>query len=98
MFPSLDPRSVFAVLAALVLESAPLVGATGEPPGASDVAGRVVTKLATELERSYVYEDKGVAMAAALRAKAATGAWKDLTGRELALKRTLDVFTRICAV
>jgi hypothetical protein len=88
MFPSLDPRSVFAVLAALVLESAPLGGAAGEPHGASDVAAQVATKLAAELERSYVYEDKGVAMAAALRAKAATGAWKDLRGRELATALT----------
>lgn len=44
----------------------------------------VVTKLAAELERSYVFEDKGLAMAAALKSKSASEDWSKLDGDALA--------------
>ncbi len=44
----------------------------------------LVTKLAAELEHSYVFEDKGLAMAAALKSKSASGAWNALEGDALA--------------
>ena len=68
---------VFTFAAALLpLNPAPI----GEVVRPADLAA----KLGTELEKSYVFEDKGVAMAAALKSKSATGAWAGLEGEALA--------------
>lgn len=57
---------------------------SGEAVATRSVATEVAGKLAAELERSYVFEDKALAMAAALRSKTASGAWKGLEGDALA--------------
>lgn len=80
MFPPIDLRSLLAAVAPLLVGPSPV----GEPDLARSAASEVAAKLAAELERSYVFEDKGLAMAEALRAKAGTGAWDDLAGDALA--------------
>jgi len=65
------------------------VAFTFQPPSPASLgevarSAEVVTKLASELERSYVFEDKGIAMAAALKTKSASGAWDALEGDALA--------------
>lgn len=80
MFPPLDLRPLVVALAALLGDPMP----AGEPAAARSEAVEVAGKLATELERSYVFEDKGQAMAVALRAKSAAGAWTGLEGDALA--------------
>lgn len=84
----LDLRHLVAVCASLLLDaSAPDVPLGDATPAARAVA----TKLADELTRSYVFEDKGAAMADAVRAQAATGAWNELEGDALA-----DAMTATC--
>lgn len=75
----------------LVLNPCPSAPAnTGDDVGARPSAA-VALELAAELEKSYVLEDKAHAMAAALRAKAGSGAWDALEGRALA-----DALTQTC--
>ncbi len=89
MIPQLDLRTLTVALASLVVGVLP--EPAGEPAPARAASVEVATKLAAELERSYVFEDKGAAMAAALRAKAASGAWNSLEGDALA-----DALTETC--
>lgn len=86
MFQTVDLRPLAAALAALILDGSPPT-----PTPAASAQNEVATKLAAELERSYVFEDKGAAMAAALRAKTASGAWAGLEGPALA-----DALTATC--
>ncbi len=91
MNQALDPRSLAVVLASLLAGILPDPGPAGDPVAAHSASAAVATKLADELERSYVFEDKGAAMAAALRAKSASGDWKALEGDALA-----DALTETC--
>jgi len=76
MFPPIDLRPLAASLALFI--------AGGADKPAPSPAKDVATKLAAALEQSYVFADKGCTMAAALRTKAESGAWKDLEGDVLA--------------
>lgn len=75
--------SLSAASLLLVLNPFPLAPIAGDAAVARPGA-EVARQLATELEKSYVLEDKARAMAAALRAKAGSGAWDALAGKELA--------------
>lgn len=87
MYPPLDMRALAFVLAPFLAGDAP----PGEPVATSSGAAEVAARLATELERSYVFEDKGAAMARALREKTAANAWEGLAGQRLA-----DALTETC--
>lgn len=93
MLPVLDLRPLVLALAPFAVDAlVPGDPAPARPtPTSSSSSAEIATKLADQLERSYVFEDKGRAMAAALRAKAASGAWKDVEGRALA-----DALTDTC--
>jgi hypothetical protein len=84
MFQTLDLRPLAASLALF------LTGGSDKPAPASSPAQEVAVKLAGELEKSYVFEDKGHAMAAALRSKAESGAWNSLEGDALARALTQE--------
>ncbi len=77
----LDLRQLVAVCATILLDASEPNTPVGDP---SPFASEVATKLADELERSYVFEDTGAAMADAVRTRAASGAWNGLAGDALA--------------
>ncbi len=78
MFPPIDLRPLAASLALFV------TGGADKPAAAPAPAREVAAKLAAALEQSYVFEDKGFEMAAALRSKADSGGWNSLEGDALA--------------
>ncbi len=90
MSPLIPLQPLIALCACLLVDAGrveprPVVART--PTLASEIA----TKLADELEHSYVLEDKAHAMAAALRAHADSDDWKRLEGDALA-----EALTRTC--
>jgi hypothetical protein len=81
-----------AVLALAVLSLAPAVVAQPAPATATPAATRaMVNTLSDKLAADFVIPEQGARYAAALRAKAAAGAYDGLSGAPLAMRLTEDL-------
>jgi hypothetical protein len=81
-----------AVLALAVLSLAPAVVAQPAPATATPAATRaMVNTLSDKLAADFVIPEQGARYAAALRAKAAAGAYDSLSGAPLAIQLTEDL-------